>query len=327
MRLARFIFNRNTLWRWLLGLGLLVGLVVLVQQTVGWGRLLSPWRAFPPHLLALLLLFTAISYLLRAIRIYDYSYHLLQGRFLPTLRLSVLHNTLNNFLPMRTGELAYPVLMKRYFGQDYSASGVTLVWIRVLDLHFLVFLGLLCLAQSEHYRAWSWLALPWLALAPFMYWGHSALRGRLAGRNGRLAGLLTRLLQHVPDSGLRFARIWLWTGLSWGFKFTAMIAVVLYFADIGLWRAVFGTIGAELSSVLPIHGLAGAGSYELAMAAVLLPLGLDTNTVLNAAVNMHLYALGANLLLWMAVLLLPRSQTAVRIAVLNRMADRASAGN
>ena len=33
------------------------------------------------------------------------------------------------------------------------------------------------------------------------------------------------------------------------------------------------------------------------LAAVLLPLGLDMNTVLKAAVNLHLYLLGANLLL------------------------------
>jgi uncharacterized membrane protein YbhN (UPF0104 family) len=113
-------------------------------------------------------------------------------------------------------------------------------------------------------------------------------------------------LGHVPDSGWGFARIWLWTVLSWIFKFTAFTTVVLHFADIGLWRAVFGTIGAELSSVLPINGVAGAGSYELAMAAALLPLGLDMSTVLKAAVNLHLYLLGANLLLGLGALLLPK---------------------
>ena len=57
--------------------------------------------------------------------------------------------------------------------------------------------------------------------------------------------------------------------------------------------------------VLPVHGIAGSGSYELAMAAVLVPLGLDLPTVLKAAVNLHLYLLGSSLLLGLAALLLP----------------------
>ncbi len=310
MQLLATLFNRQTLWRWLLGFALLAGLLAWVQETVGWTQLLAPWRSFPPVPLILLLLMTALSYLLRAVRIYDYSHGLLKGAFAATLRLSVLHNSLNNFLPMRLGELAYPLLMKRYFGQDYTASGVTLLWIRVLDLHFLLFLGLLFIGRmgenTGEYRVWFWLALPWMLLIPLAYWGHGLLRRRMAGRSGRLSDVLNRLLGHVPGNGWRFARIWLWTALSWMFKFTAFSAVVLHFADIGPWRAVIGTIGAELSSVLPIHGVAGAGSYELAMAAALLPLGLDMPSVLKAAVNLHLYLLGANLLLGLGALLLPR---------------------
>ncbi len=308
MRMFDTLFNRRTLWRWLLGLALLAGLLVWVQVTVGWYQLLLPWRSFPSATLALLLLLTTLSYLLRAVRIYDYSHHLLKGAFPATVRLSVLHNSLNNFLPMRLGELAYPLLMKRYFGQGYTASGVTLLWIRVLDLHFLLLMALLFVGKSGLSQAWSLLALPWMLLIPIMFGSHGWLQRRMEGRSGRVSNMFKRILGHVPDNGWRFARIWLWTALSWILKFTAFTMVVLYFADIGLWRAVFGTIGAELSSVLPLHGVAGSGSYELAMAAALLPLGVDMPTVLKAAVNLHLYLLGANLLLGLGALLLPRPE-------------------
>jgi uncharacterized membrane protein YbhN (UPF0104 family) len=118
--------------------------------------------------------------------------------------------------------------------------------------------------------------------------------------------LLQRVLGHVPESAWGFFRVWVWTALSWVCKFMAYTAVVLHFVEIEVWRAVLGTVGAELSSVLPIHGVAGSGSYELAMAAVLIPLGLDLPTVLKAAVNLHLYLLGASLLFGLGALLLPR---------------------
>jgi uncharacterized membrane protein YbhN (UPF0104 family) len=300
------LFSRQTRSRWLLGVALLAGLLAWVQHSVGWGELLAPWRTFPPGQLALLLGLTALSYLFRAVRVYDYATHIPRGAFPATLRLSLLHNTLNNFLPMRLGELAYPLLMKRYFGQDYTAAGVTLIWIRLLDLHFLGLLALIFLHQARPAPWWPPLVLAWAALVPAVWWGHGWLHQRLQGRGGRLAGLANRVLGHLPDSPARLARVWLWTLLSWGLKFWSYTTVVLYFADIGTWRAVFGTIGAELSSVLPLHGVAGSGSYELAMTAVLLPLGLDLPTILRAAVNLHLYLLGASLLLGLAALGLPR---------------------
>lgn len=300
------IFHRRALGKWLLGFALLGGLILWVQHTVGWAALLAPWWSLPPGQLALLLAITATSYFLRAVRIYDYSYHILRGYFLSTLRLSLLHNTLNNFLPMRLGELAYPILMKRYFGQHYVASSVTLLWIRFLDLHFLGLPALLFLYVTQGAVYWLWLIPPWLALIPLLYWGHWNLYRRVAGRSGRLAKLLANILGHVPDDAWRFFRIWMWTALSWICKLLAFTIIVLHFSSLDLGHAVLGTLGAELSSVLPVNGVAGAGTYELAMSAVLLPLGIDVTTVLKAAVNLHLYLLGATILLGLWGLLLPR---------------------
>jgi uncharacterized membrane protein YbhN (UPF0104 family) len=300
------ILSRRTLGRWLLGLALLTALIWWVQRVVGWKELLIPWRDLPLGRLALLLALTATSYVLRAVRIYDYSRRLLRGAFPATLRLSLLHNALNNFLPMRLGELAYPLLMKRYFGQGYTASSVTLLWIRILDFHFLGVPALVFLYFARGDSGWLLLIPPWLALVPAMYWGHGLLQRRLACRPGRLASLIGRVLGHVPDSAWQFARIWLWTALSWVCKLLAYTMVVVHFASLDLGRAVLGTLGAEISSILPVNGVAGAGTYELAMSAVLLPLGVDLSTSLKAAVNLHLYLLGSSLLLALWALLLPR---------------------
>jgi len=48
--------------------------------------------------------------------------------------------------------------------------------------------------------------------------------------------------------------------------------------------------------VLPLHGIAGAGTYEAGIVAALLPFGVDTETAVSAAVNVHLFLLGVTLL-------------------------------
>jgi uncharacterized membrane protein YbhN (UPF0104 family) len=70
-----------------------------------------------------------------------------------------------------------------------------------------------------------------------------------------------------------------------------------------------GVMGAELSSILPIHGIAGSGSYEFAAVAALVPLGVNAKLALAGAVNLHLFLLGATVLLGALAFLLPKPRT------------------
>ncbi|KOR30380.1 hypothetical protein TI04_06075 [Achromatium sp. WMS2] len=290
------IFSYHTLGRWILGLALLIGLVVLVEYQIGWLVLLVPWIHLSVTQLAVLLFFTGASYVLRAVRFYDYSHKILGGAFLATLRLTLFHNLLNNFLPMRLGELAYPMLMKRYFAQDYLASSVTLLWTRVLDLHFLGLPALIFLYVVQQFSLWLLLIPVWISLVPIAYWGRGYIYTWVKQYDSYIMSLLAKILQNIPDQAYQFYRIWLWTALTWTCKLLAFSFMVMHFSGLDLGRAVLGTLGAELSTVLPIHGIAGAGSYELAMSVILVPLGIDLTTILQAAVNLHLYLLGTSLL-------------------------------
>lgn len=291
---------------WLAGAMLLVALVASVHLTVGWGALLAPWLAFSPRLVIWLFLLTALSYVLRALRVYDWLRPRLQGRFPQVLRLSILHNTANNLLPMRAGELVFPWLMRRYFGYGLLESGATLLWIRILDLHFLGLVGVLILYLRR--PAWPWLLAGalWLAgLALLVLVGRAGISPSSRGR-GRLRRLMRQVAAAAPADPRRVLRVYLWTALSWGLKFVAFASVLQHFVPVDFWRALAGVMGAELSSVLPFHGIAGSGSYELAALAALVPLGVDPRQALAGAVNLHLFVLGATLLLGASALLLPK---------------------
>jgi glycosyltransferase 2 family protein len=298
---------------WVLGGLLLAGLVLAVGLTVGWRPLLSPWWTLDPRVLALLILLTALSYALRAVRVYDWFHPRLCGRFPALLRLTVLHNTANNLLPMRSGELVFPWLMGRYFSHGFLASSAALLWIRLLDLHFLALIGLGIAWLRQPAWFWPVVALAWVAGLGLLgvvgrrgaSWGPLVEDG--VGRWRRTLGKALRLLAGAaPTSNLMVARTYLWTGLIWGTKFVAFATLLRHFLPVDLWQALAGVMGAELSSVLPFHGIAGSGSYELAAVAALVPAGVAPEAALAGAVNLHLFVLGVTLLLGPLALLLPK---------------------
>jgi uncharacterized membrane protein YbhN (UPF0104 family) len=276
-----------------------------VQQTVGWRALLAPWRELAPlHLLGLLAL-AALSYVLRAVRAYDALRSQLGGRFLEMLRITVLHTAANNLLPMRLGEAAFPLLVRRHFGLRLTRGTLVLAWIRLMDLHVLGFIALVALVLSTEGSLTGWLALgAWTLGLPLAIRLIPAVAGRVAPH-----GLAGRLLHAIhatgPADSIELARLYLWTALSWGAKFAAFVAVAAHFLDAPLATLLIGIVGAEVSSVLPFHGVAGAGSYEAAMVAALYPLGVAPAAALSAAVNLHLFLLGVTLVSSLAALLIP----------------------
>jgi uncharacterized membrane protein YbhN (UPF0104 family) len=291
--------------QWLLGGLLLAGLVAWVHHSVGWAVLLAPWRDLAlPHLLLLLALAT-LSYVLRAVRAYDALHAQVGGHFPAMLRITVLHTTANNLLPMRLGEAAFPILVRRHFGVRLTRGTLALAWIRLMDLHVLGLVAIIAIVLSTAGSLPAWLALAgWTLALPLAVRLLPLLASRVAA-----AGLAGRLLRAVRDTGPadfpELVRLYLWTALSWAAKLAAFAAITAHFLDAPAGTILAGIVGAELSSVLPFHGVAGAGSYEAAMVAALYPFGIEPAAALSAAVNLHLFLLGVTLLSSLAALLIP----------------------
>jgi len=297
---------------WWLGTLPLLVVLVLIDRFVGWRELLQPWYTFPLPLLGALLALFALSHLARALRVYVYFQPLLRGRFPTTLRLSLLHTMSNVLLPMRLGELLFPWLMGRYFGHGMLAAGASLLWLRLLDIHFIVLTG--CGVLWLRQPAWWWplLALAWLATLPALAWiGERAARGAPDDEHPRgwrrVMAAVRFVARAAPGRSDLVVQMYLWTALCWLAKFIAFAAVLRHFVPVEFWRALVGAMGAELSSILPFHGIAGAGSYELATVVALTPLGVNATAALAGAVNLHLFMLGGSLLFGALALLLPVS--------------------
>ena len=321
----------------LLGVALFIGFVVLVEHYFGWVRLLAPWQTLSAGQIFAAVGLALVSYWTRAMRLYDYFLQDMRGAFGACFKVTLQHNLLNNLLPMRTGEISFPLLMMRHFAVPMSRSVPALLWFRLLDLHTL---GACALLAG---LGWAWgtvpsalgggiLLLAWMLLPLLLFWGQGHWQRALAApahpaptalvepfasalpctaqkktATGKFHSLLQKTLGSLPQSRSDFWRAWAWTVITWAVKLAVFAWVLLLFIDIAPTAALMGVIAGDLTSVLPVHGVAGMGTYEAGVIAGLLPYGITPQNALPAAVNLHLFLLASTLIGGAISLLLGRS--------------------
>jgi uncharacterized membrane protein YbhN (UPF0104 family) len=323
------------LYGWVAGVAFLLALALLVHLSLGWKNLLSPWGNIRPSVLAGAFALVLASYAVRTIRLQHYFDPATRGQFLRTFRIQLIHNLFNNFLPMRTGEASFPILMKQNYRVPFTRSIPGLVYLRLMDFHFLVLIGLLVLALGERREAWLLVVLfaplPLLAFVAqnrflelldrqretgsrsFERSGPGPSPPEVPARNVSRLGavrekvtlLLRTSLEGFPVTSSLFWLIWLWTGVNWTVKLLVFGGILTAFSPMPFSHALLGSITGELSSVLPIHGVAGAGTYEAGIMLGLLPRELDVQAALAGAVNLHLFVLSASVLSGGLALLIP----------------------
>ena len=287
-------------WKFWAGIILLSGLIWLVEDAYGWKAVLASWQSIPPQSLAIATGLMLLSYLLRAVRFYDFFAANCRGHFTRLLRITVLHNFFNNMLPMRSGETAFPLLMKQHFAVPYRHSAPALLWLRLLDLYALLALAVFSLQEKLPLPAqWFWPLAALLLIAPLLVLPlQNALNRFLSNHQKGWANKAAELMHALPASPWPFVRALFWTLINWALKLAVYAWLIGQFLpDIGYTQSWVGATTGELSSVLPVHGVAGAGSYEAGVLAGLLPWGIAADRALAAAVNLHLFVLGTTLLL------------------------------
>ena len=238
-------------------------------------------------LLGVALLFGA-SYAMRGARIHGEFRDELgvspgRSSYLRILRLTLVHNALVNVLPFRSGEVAFPLLLTRWFGIGTGRAIVSLLWLRAQDATVVVALAAV---------AWPSLAGEWRVLAIVTIvagaWllprGLRAARLPPTSRWQRLQALLER-------STRRNVAGWSWTVGNWSVKLLAeawLVALALR-PDEGASGpvALLGAVGAELAAILPIQGVAGFGTFEAGGAALMRTQGVAMASGLEAVLVLH----------------------------------------
>jgi hypothetical protein len=302
------ILDKESLLKYVLGTLILLVFAVFIEYFIGWFKLLQPWKGLDTLSLVAVVPTILITYCLRALRIYDFFHHEMQGRFTLCLRLSLQHNMLNNLLPMRTGELSFPWLMSRYFSITATRSVPVLLWFRLLDIHTLIILALL-IAGTYFLPLWAcivstllWLPLPWL-----IFRFYRPLLNSISQHQGKLWYIFQTILESLPQDYAMFWRTWMWTALNWILKLVVFAWVLMLFGGIEFVAAWIGATTGDISSILPINSIANVGTFEAGVVAGLVPFDIAATDALIAAINLHLFVLSCTMISGILSRSLPKS--------------------
>ena len=246
----------------------------------------SAFLKLRPETAIIIFLLGAISWLLRGLRTW-----VLFERFslAEAFGISFLHNAANNLAPMRLGELALPALARWIGRVDFSVALTNLIWIRLLDFISLIGISLcIVMASSLGVIVFALLAT-FIFLTPLLL-SIAVPKMQYLNLPSILEQSRTQLI-YETQNGRRLQRIWRLTILSWMTKLMGMMMMLSTLSGIPITKTIAMILGAELSSILPIHGLAGAGTYEAGGVIGSTFMGILPATGLALTLQLHIYVL------------------------------------
>jgi hypothetical protein len=223
---------------------------------------------------------------------------MLTGRLaLPGVALTRIAFQLNfwNFvLPLRLGELSFPVLMKRHLGHDLLHSGGVLLLARLFDL---ATVGAILLGAAAALDVWPGagrallvLGALGLGLAPLgLAIGGLALRPWLAQlpRIGNAAAKLTAGLDAIGGYGAGLTAVGLSLAIWLALGLTAILVAGAVVATVSPAAAILGGAAGNIAFALPINGIAGLGPPQAAWVAATTWVGVPWDDAVVSALALH----------------------------------------
>ena len=265
---------------------LLLATIWIVTGLVDLTSLMNAIGSLPVRTMLIVFLLGAVSWFLRGLRTYILFEKVPLAQ---SLGMSFVHNTANNLAPMRLGELVLPALARWMGNIEFSVGLTGLVWIRLLDFISLIGISVCIILLPSAGAIMLVLLAALIFLTPLL----------MAVVVPKIQHIwLPRILEKARDqlifearNGRRLQQMWRLTILAWLSKLVSMGILLAALSGIPMTDLMATILGAELSSILPVHGLAGAGSYEMGGVLGSSLIGLSPILALEITIQLHIYVL------------------------------------
>lgn len=297
-------------WRpWLVSLAVTAGIFWYLLSQIDSGELIDTARSMTPRYLWAFVALLLAGVMARAVRFW-----LLLDRG-PTLHLLtaivMARNLFVDLLPARLGELSYVYLLTKRAhrpAEDGVASLFLAILFDVVAIAPLILLAVFVIGGDGTVSvpvltaaAIGLGALAFAAMrvaAPIGVWVAERLGPAGAtGWRAQAVGLVLKTVEALRDVEQRriFGRVLLVSMVVRVCKFGSYYFLVLAImgplgytiGGLGFFRVFLGIVGAELAAALPIHGIAGFGTFEAAWALSFSQLGFSTEHAILSGILAH----------------------------------------
>ncbi len=262
----------------LVSLAVTFGFLYLFYMVIGFEKFL---RFFSEinflNILTAFILYTG-SYITRAFR---WKIVLSIKEFVKLFKITAFNTVFNIFLPFRTGELSFFYMLKKE-NIPISETAVSFFSVRIFDA-----ISLFSVFGVSLFLFWDrpFLSLLVFFLAPFSFFAFQFLLRYIKHEKIQEFGKTTLNLKNISV-------LYLLSVLTFVLKFTAFYLVLPGGIGLSFVKAFLASSAGDITTILPIHGIAGIGTYEGGYAGILVLLGVDKQTALLGSVFVHIFMLG-----------------------------------
>jgi hypothetical protein len=220
-----------------------------------------------------------------------------------SIQIVLWHNASLNFLPFRSGEVAFPFLLRRVAQVPLMQSLASLTHLRMQDASTVLILGIAFWPKLEWATRLLLSGLVLLVLIGLYRWLKTPTDWQES------ASFIKRKIapfRHAMATGNPNAlQSWLLTASNWAIKISVQAALYCHLANIDFSTGVMATISSEVAAFLPVQGLAGIGTFEVSSALAMYADGVSWTTGIQVAAQVHLVMLSSALFWAIAAWLIP----------------------
>ncbi len=258
------------------------GFIYLFYKVIGFDKFVKFFSSISLVNIFLAFFLYFFSYILRTIR---WKITLPIKDFFKLFKLTVYNTVFNIFLPFRTGEFSFFYMLKKE-GIEISKSAVSFFTVRVFDAYSLIVVFIFAFLLIKSF----YLAILFLMVSPLGIFLIAFISNFV---NFEKFKSFKEDVLHSKN----IINLYVLSILTLIFKFTAFYLVLPKALNLDYSLALFASSAGDLTTILPIHGLAGIGTYEGGFAGILLLLGIDKDTAVLSSVFVHIFILSASAVL------------------------------
>ncbi len=265
------------LFELLVAVGISAGFIYLFYRVVGFDKLIKFFTELNPANLLVAFFLYILSYVTRTFR---WQITLSIKNFWKLFKITSFNTVFNIFLPFRTGELSFFYMLKKE-NIPLSETALSFFSVRIFDG---ISLATVFLISYLMYSGYFLISVLVFFIMPFSFYLFK----------GILHIIKKEKVQNFKENILTLKNIfslYILSILTFSFKFTGFYFVLPQGINLSFLEAFIASSAGDLTTILPIHGLAGIGTYEGGYAGILILMGVDKELALISSVFVHIFIL------------------------------------